>query len=372
VQGKGSPKALAMISLYQPTLIFEFSSNNPNVNWEEVKTILTQALQKGVGGKTSTGYGLGGHLRDCSPMLPSYPLNIPFNGIGVSPLLRSDEPEFRPNLFKATLRGHVRRLLSGVCNSDKAIRQVESSFFGSSENPGAVDIFWESQKESYNSKDSNATYQTEGILHINASQGDLRFIEWVLKFAFVMGGFGKSWRRIYHQKFYPEYVKDKKIHIGCHWECSDSNWLNIKSSADLTTFLNDLYTHSCNRLGSNPPSSMNWKESWHQRRVAIYSKVVNQSEAVELFHDETFKTTPAIGGRNPGDNRPTSVSSVWHRMLPIGNNKYLEIVTIFHGDCTPWRHQSKEDQLHPFIDRLENKGLNLTWGEKPKTMKKII
>ncbi|MBW4433159.1 MAG: hypothetical protein KME28_15880 [Pelatocladus maniniholoensis HA4357-MV3] len=368
VEGEDSPKALAMISLYQPTLIFELSSTDPNVKWEEVETLLKQAVQNGVGGKTSTGYGLGGHSPNQSPSLPSYPLNISLKGIGVSPLLRSDEPEFRPNLFKATLRGHVRRLLGGVCQNERAIQQVENSFFGSSEAPGIVQIFWESQIEIYNTQDSNPTYETAGVLHINASQNDLRFLEWILKFAFIMGGFGKSWRRVFHKKFYFEYVKRRGIHIGCHWECPDSSWVNIKTSADLQKFLEDLYQVCCQRLGSRPPQAMNWREAWHPKRVAVYSKLINRSEVVELFHNETFKTTPAIGGRNEGDRRPFFVSSVWHRMLPIEGNKYLEIVTVFHGDRTPkspWRHRTEGDQLKPFIESLENAQLNLTWGTRP-------
>ncbi|GAB1541978.1 hypothetical protein NUACC21_46510 [Scytonema sp. NUACC21] len=368
VEDEDSPKALAMISLYQPTLIFELSSTDPDVKWEEIETILKQAVQQGVGGKTSTGYGLGGHTPNQSPSLPSYPLNVSLKGIGVSPLLRSDEPEFRPNLFKATLRGHVKRLLGGVCNSGDAIKQAENSFFGSSEAPGIVQILWESQIETYNNQGSNPTYETTGILHINAPQRDLRFLEWVLKFAFIMGGFGKSWRRVFHKKFYSDYVKRKGINIGCHWESSDSSRLNIKTSADLQEFLANLYQVCCQRLGSKPPQAMNWREAWHPQRVAVYCKVVNKSEVVELFHNETFKTTPAIGGRNQGDKRPFFVSSVWHRMLPIDSRQYLEIVTVFHGDRTsqsPWQHRTEGDQLKPFIARLEQAQLNLVWGTKP-------
>jgi CRISPR-associated protein Cmr6 len=54
-------------------------------------------------------------------------------------------------------------------------------------------------------------------------------------------------------------------------------------------------------------------------------------------------------------------------MLPIGD-KYLEIVTVFHGDRTlqsPWRHRTEGDQLQPFIKSLENAQLKLTWGTPP-------
>lgn len=366
VEGGGSPKALATISLYQPTLIFEFSSIDPKVKWAEVKTILLQALQKGVGGKTSTGYGLGGHLPNCSPSLPSYPLNYRFEGVGVSPLLHSNEPEFRPNLFKATLRGHVRRLLGGVCNDEQAVKRAENQLFGSSTSPGSVQILWEPQSETYNIKASNPTYETQGILHIDAPQAQQEFLDLILKFAFIMGGFGKSWRRVFHEKFYPGYSKlQQGIHIGCHWKSLDSNWLSIKTRADLKELLDELYKVCCERLGTKPPHSMNWREAWHPNRVAVYSKVVTQSEVITLFHDNIFKKTPAIGGKNEGDDRPKFVSSVWHRMLPIGGELYLEIVTVFHGDRTPWNHITKKDQLQHFINKLQEKGLELTWGTKP-------
>lgn len=139
-------------------------------------------------------------------------------------------------------------------------------------------------------------------------------------------------------------------------------------------FLNDLYELCKNRLGTQPPSAMNWREAWHPKRVVVYSKVVNQSSAVQLFHDDTFKNTPAIGGKNQGDKRPKFFSSVWHRMLPISHNQYLEIVTVFHGDGqsptvgerTPWQHRLEGNQLQQFINSLEKKGLQLSWGEKPK------
>ena len=368
VEGAGSPKALASISFYQPTCIFELSSSNTDINWREVEEILLKALQNGLGGKTSTGYGLGSHIPSQSPTIPEYLLNIHFQGLGVSPLLRNDEPEFRPNVFKATLRGHVKRLLGGVCNNKKALEQTENKFFGCSEAPGIVNIFWEVREENYNQNDLTPTYNTKGILHINTPNIiDLRFLEQVLKFAFIMGGFGKSWRRVSHKKFYPRYSKlAQGLHIGCHWECSNVDWVNINTTNDLKKFLNDLYELCNSRLGTKPPSAVNWREAWHPKRVAVYSKVVNQSSAVQLFHDSTFKTTPAIGGRNPSDTRPTSFSSVWHRMLPVENNKYLEIVTVFHGERTSWEHKSKGNQLQPFIRSLKEKGLQLYWGEEPR------
>jgi len=106
----------------------------------------------------------------------------------------------------------------------------------------------------------------------------------------------------------------------------------------------------------------------------VYSQVVTESQGVKLFHEERFKTTAAIGGRKPNDDHPTSISFVWHRMLPIDGNKYLEIVTLFHGgqwDHPAWRRQDKrgevENQFPVFIDRLKGLRFELTWGNEPKS-----
>ena len=367
--------ALAIISFYQPSFIFEFSSASSEIDWQEVEQLILNAVLKGIGGKTSTGYGLGGHLPSQSATLPDYPLNIPFSATGVSPLLRNDEPEFRPNLFKATLRGHFTRLLSGVCNNEKAITKEVDRFFGSYTSPGIVQIYWESQKEEYNTTSTNATYETEGILHIKAPPLERKFLELVLKFGFIMGGFGKSWRRVDHKKFYPEYKKlSQGINIGCHWECQDSTWCNITTIKDLKDFFENLHEYCNSRLGSKNLDFIRLKETWHPQRVSVYSKIVANSKVVRLFHNDIFKQTPAIGGKNVGDTRPKFVSSVWHRMLPINNNQYLEIVTIFHHNRSAWKHQEEGNQLKNFVKELKDKefSANLWKRTKLKICEKLL
>ena len=89
----------------------------------------------------------------------------------------------------------------------------------------------------------------------------------------------------------------------------------------------------------------------------------NPKKLSGVLHNDTFKTTPAIGGKKPGDQRPTGVSSVWHRMVPISDG-YLEVVTVFHGDRAPWERESK-DQLLPFIKEIKAASLGLAWGTCP-------
>ncbi|HTL90618.1 MAG TPA: hypothetical protein VL134_14550, partial [Leptolyngbya sp.] len=113
--------------------------------------------------------------------------------------------------------------------------------------------------------------------------------------------------------------------------------------------------------------AMNWREAWNPDRVAVYcSNPTQQSKVIRLFHDDIFKTTPAIGGKKPGDDHPTSTSSVWHRMLPGEGNQFLEIVTVFRGDLLAWECGSVS-QLDRFIHNLQAEGLDLAWGNDPKS-----
>ena len=46
-----------------------------------------------------------------------------------------------------------------------------------------------------------------------------------------------------------------------------------------------------------------------------------------------------------------------------------EILTLFHGDCQLWEREG-EDQLHySFIQRLKERGMQLTWGVNKKLNK---
>ena len=204
------------------------------------------------------------------------------------------------------------------------------------------------------------------ILHIEAPFLEKIFVQKVLKFSYIMGGFGKSWRRIDHQKFYPKYEKlHQGINIGCHWECLDSNWCKVNSIQDLKDFLQEIHDACNGRLASTDKNFTRLKETWHPHRVCVYSKVVKKSETVKHFHHDTFKKTPAIGGKNVNDKRPMYVSYVWHRMLPIGNNQYLEIVTIFHHHSKAWKHENKGNQLKNFIIELKDRKFKLTYGNSP-------
>jgi len=387
IEAEDTTTASALISFYQPTMIFEFSSADPQIinNWKEVKILLDQALQQGLGGKTSTGYGFASapNYAESGTELYKQALHINLEGTGVSSKLLSKKPEFRQNMFKAVLRGHVCRLLAGISNSEQLVKNKTDELFGSTNAPGKVQIYWENSRQpsfSLNGrKFNNPTYSIHGNLHISTLPNELDFINNVLQFAFIMGGFGKSWRRTAHEIFYQEYFhQPRKFDIGCHWKCPTYlDWINVKNSENLQKFLNSLQYFCIQYLNINSVQPLQgWRESWHPDRVLVYSNVVSESKIVHLFHEQQFKTVTAVGGRKKikktvnGREEEKEVlvpSSVWHRMLPLPDNKYLEIVTVFHADRTPWKRQGA-DQLKPFIQAIKSelKITSPTWGNDAK------
>jgi CRISPR-associated protein Cmr6 len=371
---KQNANAIASVSLYKPTMIFEFSSADPDTNWREVEDIFWRAISLGVGGKTSTGYGFGGHNDRRPVIVPNSKTNVMLIGRGVSSTLRSGEAEFRPNMFKASLRGHFQRLLAGVVGNRGNLDSQVNRLFGSSSSPGEVQLFWEERKEvTYSQFGATQTFEADGILHIDASQDkDVQLIEEVLKFAFVMGGIGKSWRRTSHKKFHKTY---KKFEIGCHWELPpmDRSWMKIQSTTDLKSFIEKIYQDYSSQFGGSKATPLNWREAWHPERLSVYAVITKESKAIQLFHDEVFKKTPAIGGRvieqkrNPKtkkmeDKERLVVSHVWHRMLPVTEESFLEIVTVFHTEQEKWKHPTAGSQLNNFIQALKDKNLSFVWG----------
>lgn len=358
---KRSPQAIAVVSFFKPELIFELSCqrNHPldQEGWERVKGLLKRALRSGLCGKTSSGYGLYVLPKD------EYAVNIKLSGTGVSSLLRNNEPEFRPNLFKATLRSHATRLLAGVSSDRSVVKNSVDRLFGGTRKPGSVDLYWDmpAQPEfEAQGRERTPIYRTTGTLRIDAKGKDLVFCQQLVLFAYLLAGWGKSWRRVWHAGpggWHPGFMDYQTRAIGCHWEWLDSEGIELPTVAtpeDLQRFLRESRRSCQQYLGISSQAgdrSLSWREAWHPERVTVYATKTSHSNAIGLFHDSDFKTTPAIGGRNPNDRRPTTFSSVWHRMLPL-EREYLEIVTLFHGNRQPWKRDG-EDQLREFCALLE-------------------
>jgi CRISPR-associated protein Cmr6 len=290
--------AFAAISFSRPTFVFTITSTESlsQAEWETIQSILKMGLSKGLGGKTSSGYGL--PFRDFNP-----DLEVRLIGTGLTSSLLNGEFEFRPNLFKAVLRGHASRLLAGYSNDSKYIEGKVKELFGSTHSPSQIEMYCDikSQSETWGKSFNELALDLSLKIADNSQNKNAKveFLKNVLKFAYTMGGFGKSWRRVWHQDFYPDRKYTKLI--GCHWKSND-NWIDdIKTEEDLIEFLNNLDI-ICQRYLGQAESPINWRETWHKDRVSVYTSVTDksklvteQSKAIELFHQKIFKETPAIG-----------------------------------------------------------------------------
>lgn len=114
-QAKHSAKIL--ISLYKPSLIFGFSSTEElsEIEWTRIKEIWSRAMEKGIGSRTSAGYG---QVKDQGT---NRLIKVNLTGQGIASKLPNNQtPELRSNMFKAALRGHTLRLFGGVTDAKTA------------------------------------------------------------------------------------------------------------------------------------------------------------------------------------------------------------------------------------------------------------
>lgn len=369
--------ANVQISLYETKFKFGFSRNKSNrdveVDWDLVKKIWERALSEGIGSRTSAGYGKFEKLKN-ENSIASFDLH----GRGMTPTLLNGIEEFRPNIFKAALRGHTLRLLSGVTDEEttqRLTKELWGGFVQGNDGEGSVvgkfgidfeeeDLEIDTHKYKPRSKEvSMPIYNLKsGKLDIigvkSVSQKEEEFLTMLIKFSLLLGGFGKSWRRVNHKMFYPSYFdKNNKPMIGCHWCFSkpsrahkycitapDEKLNNIKS------FLSSIPENTRNYFNLPVVNNHvnNWREVWHPQKVQVWGRVADSrfnSKAVKWLHRDDFKESELagkIGGRNP-----SQVSWVWHRMYPLYENidgelkhkknkknkhKFVELLTIFIPD----------------------------------------
>lgn len=92
----------------------------------------------------------------------------------------------------------------------------------------------------------------------------------LIRFAMLLGGFGKSWRRIDHRLFYKSYTKSKPT-IGCHWQFargSESFYLPINTLEDVGKFIDrvcqNLQTWASGQINLGNTKASDWREAWHR------------------------------------------------------------------------------------------------------------
>ncbi|MEL7036816.1 MAG: RAMP superfamily protein [Cyanobacteria bacterium J06592_8] len=383
-----SAGAFALISLYQPQLVFGISATQP-VDWDEVWKIWETALSKGIGCRVSTGYG----QSENSPEKPLY--STVLKGQGMAPKLLNGEGEFRPNIFRGAIRGHALRIFGGLTNADQAVELVET-LFGGVQGQGSVGLLgmnFQAKSLEINPFGRGSyevpAYNVEGKLNWILTQslpdsqqkGLTDLIKALTRFAMMFGGFGKSWRRADHRLFYPEYYnEDRKPLIGCHWQWSENLALlndvkvrNLDKAGAYIDYVRQVAMDWMELQGVTPTPNHyaeNWREAWHPEQVQVWGRLADEAEdsrAIHWFHqpyrrgDRQFRIQEGTIYESHLTGEVSQVGRIWHRMYPMvilkknpenpkkpipkRTPKYLEFLTFF-SDSSP--------DSHKFLDFLNS------------------
>jgi len=358
-------------------LQFGLSSPEPlsDREWQQVWRIWEVALSLGLGCRVSAGYG--------QPQQRSGDIlyRTRLKGQGQAAKLVDGTGEFRPNVFRAAIRGHALRIFGGLTSADQAEGLVQQ-LFGGIKNGATVGLlsmaFLDAQLElgdfgqgSYN----QPTYTVEGELLWRLSQ-DLpqtqrqaltKLIEALTRFAMVFGGFGKSWRRADHRLVYPEYYdQGYKPLIGCHWEWlgkrSQGRDVRVRKLDKVGDFIAEVRqtAREWMQLQNVTPQvnyCANWREAWHPDRVQVWGRETNgldDCEAVRWLHGPYREAIPSVGipegsiYRSSMTGQMGNIGRLWHRMypkvrlvkdpkdpkkpMPLVTRQYFELVTLFPDD----------------------------------------
>ena len=385
----GERKTAIQLSLYQPTLVFGISSLLllSEEEWGQIWKIWEAALGKGIGSRVSAGYG------QINTHGLSNLLTIVLCGQGLSSKRIDGKEEFRPNGFKAALRGHTRRLFSGVTDNATAEKLTQQLWGGFADQNGAIvgllGVAFSAPNldfELYHSgKYRMPLYDTgEALLNIlllnnklskqvfkkerQLSEQDCKnikiFIIQLVKFSILMGGFGKSWRRIDHRLFFPNYLNNKPM-IGSHWELMEESHkryvVTVNQLADITTFLNGLQQKVARFpllqeiKGNKPQGSL--REAWQKGNVEVWGRIAekkNDSVAIRWFH-EPYSFGQSIQ-RSELTGKMGEIGRIWHRMYPryrkegeelIDRGEYVELLTIFPN------RSGKEEEVEKTVNFLK-------------------
>ena len=394
----GGESAYAQVSLYQPTLRFAISSPNPltTEQWEQIWYIWEKAIGFGIGSKVSNGYG---QIAGTSHQILS---QTRLQGQGQAAKLIEDAGEFRHNIFRAAIRGHALRIFGGLTDVKTAENLVDQLFGGIQTREPTVGLLGLQFRElkldisSFGSgKFAQPAYKVDGDLVWFLTRPLPRpeqepilktLIIKLVQFALVFGGFGKSWRRVDHRKFFDEYNEDShKGLIGCHWEWLGDNTKIRNAQAQLAKpeklvdFIEKVrqaakdWILAQNKSVQENRWAKDWREAWHPSNAQVWARVADDNEdsaAVRWFHGNYDSEGGSIK-KSSVAGKLGQISRIWHRMYPIvlmqrnpenpkkpivkSTLRFLEILTIFPDDS---------DECLDFIDFLETNPDNFqrVWG----------
>ena len=404
--------AKIQISLYQPTIQFGISASEEleESEWDEIWQIWEAAMGRGIGCRVSAGYGHRDQLK--GELL--YPPHL-LKGQGMASKRLDESGEFRPNIFRAAIRGHALRIFGGLTDADTAEKQVEKIFGGVSKGGtwGLLAMNFVSNQldtEPFgNGEWKVPSYEVEGELgwlltqklseeHKVALEHKAALKNLILhlnQFAMIFGGFGKSWRRADHRLFYKKYYKEsnyRKPLIGCHWDWEGEFRRDVKvyKLNHIADFLNQLQNAAKIwlklqgvKIGTSYAAS--WRESWHVDNVKVWGRIADDdsdSEAIHWLHGDyqdadkrmripalSIKQSSVTGGQI--GQRQIQIGRLWHRMYPLkkqvrdpndstkwlvkDTNQYIELLTIF---------PDKSDKCLDFLDFLaDDSPFEQLWGK---------
>jgi CRISPR-associated protein Cmr6 len=387
-KNQGNHSALIQISLFQPAFVFGISNTKPltDAEWETVWQVWQAALEQGIGSRVSAGYGqIATHTGN---KLVAFGLS----GEGATSKLINKEGEFRANLFKAALRGHTRRLFNGVTDEITADKVTKLLWGGigkkDSATVGMLGISFNAPNLELdgwvgeNPKNRVPVYETgDAILDILLMKSTLTleqrdelrvFTIWLMKFAMLLGGFGKAWRRADHRRFMPDYNRQM---IGCHWQFTKrSHKLYIPLKDDLkgvTRFLDAFqvkvqeFSWLCNLPNQEQPTP-GIREAWHPGNVQIWGRLADDEEdslAIDWLHQD-YKQGKRIK-QSDLTGKMGQIGRLWHRMYPrfsvVKNSEgkeiykptdqYVELLTIFPDVTGGVEQQRIAQDFLQFLDQ---------------------
>ncbi|MDF5722365.1 MAG: RAMP superfamily protein [Rhizonema sp. PD37] len=396
-QVKSSQKdggAFIQISLHQPELRFGISSNTSleDSEWEIIWKIWEKAISTGIGCRVSAGYG------QPATHTGNVLYRTKLKGQGQAAKLIDGTGEFRANIFRAAVRGHALRIFGGLSNAETADKIVNNLFGGIQGEAiiGLLGMSFQLLKDNPGTFGRagyiQPTYNIEGELtwllarklpHTEHEDALKKLISGLTRFAMVLGGFGKSWRRADHRLFFEEYYDDEyKSLIGCHWQ-----WLTERSLAldvqvrkldQLSGFIDKVQQTAIEwmqlqGITPNQAQKADWREAWHHDTVQVWGREADSAEDSQAIFWLHQPYQDEIRGIQPSGSIYRSsltglmgqIGRLWHRMYPVvklvknpqdpngkpiprTTPKYLEFLTLFPDNSTESR------QFLKFLNSQQN------------------
>jgi CRISPR-associated protein Cmr6 len=370
--GDDKHNAYAVISLLKPKLVIAISSSRglPRDEWERIRITLFNALENGIGGRTAAGYGLPAISKELDHnSRKNVFLSLGLLGQGPASKLLDRTTEFRPTIFRGSIRSMALRLFGGLTDAERAEAAVKELFGGFGERQSILGLltcdFLHDTDPSFNRRGDTDYCCCHGTLvwRLAASANDLpperiralhELLACLHALVMALGGFGPGWRRPDHSFFHKSYTTR---HIGCHWQwAKPQDWANlIPADAQAVKDLIDSARRSAANWLGVPVECMDssvapWREIIHPSKMVVWSRKVSNrggATAIKWTHQPTRQEIeqPAQGSmarnrRRPTDLRDTSLGGLcwvpntnphkqraghwamkvgrcWIRMLPI-------------------------------------------------------